>query len=509
MARQSPLELLPADFRRLGHRLVDDLADFLATLPSRPVSPGATPTELRATLGRQPLPEGGADPDVLLARATRLMLGHSVFNGHPCFMGYITSSAAPLGSLAELLAATVNPNCGSWGLSPMATLIEEQTVAWIGELVGAPRECGGLLVSGGNMANMVGFWAARTARTPGAVREHGLGATKLVAYCSAETHTWIQKAADLSGLGTDAVRWIAVDAQRRLDVASLTGAIAADRAAGFTPFLVVGTAGTVSTGAIDPLRALAALCKAEGIWFHVDGAYGAPAAVVPGASDDLRAMTEADSIAVDPHKWLYAPLEAGCALVRDPALLRGAFAYTPSYYHFDSGDAAPPPNYYEYGPQNSRGFRALKVWLALQQVGRRGYETMIGEDIRLSRALFDLAAAHPELQAVTQGLSITTFRYVPPGFARDDEGTNETLNTLNSRILDALQQSGRAYVSNALVDGRFVLRSCIVNFRTSEADLIELVSAVVEIGRAIHNHDGTTARRPFINLTQPDRTDRT
>ena len=432
-----------------------------------------------------------------------MLLAHSVFNGHPRFMGYITSSAAPLGSLAELLAATVNPNCGSWGLSPMATLIEEQTVAWIGELVGAPKGSGGLLVSGGNMANMVGFWAARTAKASWAARQHGLaapGAAKLVAYCSAETHTWIQKAADLSGLGTDAVRWIAVDGQRRLDVAALTRQIATDRANGSTPFLVVGTAGSVSTGAVDPLRALAALCKAEDIWFHVDGAYGAPAVVAAGAPDDLGAMSEADSIAVDPHKWLYAPLEAGCALVRDPALLRGAFAYTPAYYHFDSGDAAPPPNYYEYGPQNSRGFRALKVWLALRQVGRRGYEEMIGEDMRLSRALFDLVAAHPELEAVTQGLSITTFRYVPPGTRRDDPAANDVLNPLNSRILDALQQSGRAYVSNAMVDGRFLLRSCIVNFRTSQPDLQELVDAVVEIGRELHNHEGAKGHH------QPDPT---
>jgi aromatic-L-amino-acid/L-tryptophan decarboxylase len=486
--RSAPLDLSPSDFRRLGHRLVDDLADFLTTLRSRPVSPGATPSDLRSRLGRRSLPEDGADPERLLAEATRLMADTSVLNGHPRFMGYITSSAAPLGSLAELLAATVNPNCGSWGLSPMATLIEEQTVAWISQLVGAPPESGGLLVSGGNMANMAGFWAARTAKASWDVRQHGLdapGASRLVAYCSAETHTWIQKAADLSGLGTSAVRWIQVDGQRRMDIAALERRIASDRAEGLTPFLVVGTAGTVGTGAVDPLRALSALCKAEKLWFHVDGAYGAPAVVVPGVPDDLHAMGEADSIAVDPHKWLYAPLEAGCALVRDPAGLRAAFAYTPAYYHFDSGDAAPPPNYYEYGPQNSRGFRALKVWLALQQVGRRGYETMIGEDIRLSRVLFDLVAAHPELEAITQGLSITTFRYVPPGVSSDDPAANEVLNTLNSQILDRVQQSGRAYVSNAMVDGRFVLRSCIVNFRTSEPDLREVVDAVVEIGQSI------------------------
>jgi aromatic-L-amino-acid decarboxylase len=485
MSRHAPPELSPADFRRLGHQLVDDLANFLEGLPARAVSPGLTPTDARQLIETRPLPQTGADPGALLDEATRLVTGYSLFNGHPRFMGYITSSAAPLGSLAELLASTVNPNCGSWGLSPMATLIEAQTVSWIAELLGCPSDSGGLLVSGGNMANMVGFWAARAAHADWDLRSDGVvapGASRLVAYCSPETHTWIQKAADLSGLGTSAVRWIPVDAARRMDLAALVAQIAADRQAGLRPFLVVGTAGSVSTGAVDPLSDLAALCRQQRLWFHVDGAYGAPAVVAANAPRDLEAMAQADSVAVDPHKWLYAPLEAGCALVRDPAKLRGAFSYTPAYYHFDSADAAPPPNYYEYGPQNSRGFRALKVWLVLRQVGRQGYAARIAEDIRLSQRLFEIASAEPELEAATQGLSITTFRYMPTGV---DPSATTALNALNEKILDNLQKSGRAYVSNAMVDGRFLLRACIVNFRTTEEDLRELVRAVVEIGRAL------------------------
>ena len=492
MPRHSPLDLSADQFRSLGHTLVDDLADFLDGLPARPVSPGEPPAVVGQALGDRSLPREGADPAQLLARAVQLLSQHSVFNGHPRFMGYITSSPAPLGSLAELLAAVMNPNCGSWGLSPMATLIEQQTVAWIAELVGAPASSGGLLVSGGNMANMVGFWAARTARATWDVRAQGLTgpqAAGLVAYCSAETHTWVQKAADLSGLGTDSVRWVPVDAGLRMDVEALARQVETDRAAGLLPFLVVGTAGTVSTGAVDPLHEIAELCRTAGMWFHVDGAYGAPAVAAANAPPELRAMAEADSIAVDPHKWLYAPLEAGCALVRDPARLGAAFSYTPSYYHFDSGDAAPPPNYYELGPQNSRGFRALKVWLTLQQVGSQGYQAMIAEDIRLSCVLYGLCAAHPELEAATQGLSITTFRYVPPGADRQDPAQADALNRLNQRILDRLIESGRAYISNAVVDGRFLLRSCIVNFRTDEEDLDALVEAVVEIGRAAADED--------------------
>jgi glutamate/tyrosine decarboxylase-like PLP-dependent enzyme len=483
------MELPPSEFRRLGHRLVDHIADFLDSLPARPVAPTVQPSELRTRVGAGGLPEEGTDPGELVDRAARLLFEASVFNGHPRFMGYITSSAAPIGALADLLASSVNPNCGGYGLSPVATVIEEQTVAWIAELVGAAHGTSGLLVSGGNMANMVGFWAGRAARAGWPMRAGGMaaeGAARMVAYCSAETHTWVQKAADLSGLGTDAVRWIPIDGRQRMKVEELRAQIAADRAAGLQPFLVVGTAGTVATGAVDPLEAIADICAAEGLWFHVDGAYGAPAAVVPGAPADLAAMRRADSIAVDPHKWLYAPLEAGCALVRDAAHLRGAFSYTPDYYHFhEDGAETPPPNYYEYGLQNSRGFRALKVWLGLQQVGRRGYARMIEEDIRLSRELYALAGAHPEIEAVTQALSIATFRYVPPGVDRTSPAHLETLNRLNERVLERVQSGGTAFVSNAMLDGRFLLRACIVNFRTDASDLHQVVNAVVEAGRAV------------------------
>ncbi len=482
------MELSPPDFRRLGHVLVDHIADFLETLASRPVVPALSPAELRERVGQTSLPAGGAAPEAIVDRAARLLFEASVFNGHPRFMGYITSSAAPIGALAELLAASVNPNCGGYGLSPVATVIEEQTVAWIAELVGAAPGSSGLLVSGGNMANMIGFWAARAAKATWPMRTDGVGAasaSRMTAYCSAETHTWVQKAADLSGLGTDAVRWIPVDRDQRMRVDELRAQIAADRAAGLLPFLVVGTAGTVATGAVDPLEEMAGVCEAEGLWFHVDGAYGAPAALARDAPRDLEAMRRADSIAVDPHKWLYAPLEAGCTLVRDAAYLRGAFSYTPDYYHFHEGIAEPPPNYYEYGPQNSRGFRALKVWMGLQQVGRDGYARMIDEDMRLSRELFALARAHPEIEAVTQSLSIATFRYVPPGVDPESPASLEPLNRLNERVLERVQAGGTAFVSNAMLNGRFLLRSCIVNFRTDASDLPLVIDAVVAAGRAL------------------------
>jgi aromatic-L-amino-acid/L-tryptophan decarboxylase len=374
--RDAPLAIDPAAFRTVGHRLVDTLADFLDSLPRRPVTRNESPSEVRAALGLGGgLPDAGTDPAVLLEETASLLFDHSLFNGHPRFFGYITSSPAPIGILAEFLAAAVNPNVGAWMLSPAATEIESQTVRWIASFIGYPEDCGGLLVSGGNMANMVCFMAARAAKAGWNVREQGMGGTgrALRVYGSAETHTWIQKAADLSGLGSASIRWIRTAEDLRMDVDALRRAIEADIAAGETPCMVVGTAGSVGTAAIDPLPAIAAMCKEYGLWFHVDGAYGGFAAAVPDAPDDLRALREADSIAVDPHKWLYAPLEAGCALVRDADALRNAFAYHPPYYHFEERAT----NYVDYGPQNSRGFRALKVWLGLRHLGREGYAQLI------------------------------------------------------------------------------------------------------------------------------------
>src|SRR6185436_6101585 len=306
------------------------------------------------------------DPGALLREAAGLLFDHSLFNGHPRFFGYITSSAAPIGMLADLLAAAVNANVGAWKLSPMATEIEAQVVRWLAEFIGYPSDCGGLLLSGGNVANLTCFLAARAAQAGWDVRKQGVASGPLLcAYASTETHTWIQKAADLAGLGTEAIRWIRVDRQQRVDVGALEVQYRRDIESGYRPFLAVGSAGTVSTGAVDPLPDLGAFCREHNLWFHVDGAYGAFAATVPGVPADFSGLRLADSVAVDPHKWLYAPLEAGCALVRNPAALRTAFSHHPPYYHFDERAM----NYVDYGPRNSRGFRALKVWLALRQVG--------------------------------------------------------------------------------------------------------------------------------------------
>jgi glutamate/tyrosine decarboxylase-like PLP-dependent enzyme len=484
--RVTPLEMAPDEFRRVGHDLVDRIADFLSTLRDRPVTAGETPAELRNLLGRASLPAAGTAAAALLPDTARLLFDHSLLNGHPRFMGYITSSAAPLGALAEMLAATVNPNVGGWELSPVASEIEAQTVRWVAELVGYPADCGGLLVSGGNMANCGCFLAGRramlgeSARTDGIPRNGGA----LRVYTSAGTHTWIQKACDLFGLGTDAIRWIPTDAGQRMRTDLLRERIREDLARGDRPIMVVGTAGSVSTGAVDPIRELADVCREHRLWFHVDGAYGAPAAVLPDAPEDLHALALADSLAVDPHKWLYAPIEAGCVLVREPHRLNEAFGYSPAYYRFDTEGEEPPINYHELGPQNTRGFRALKVWLGLRQAGREGYVRMIGDDCRLAEALHGHVAAHPELEAATLGLSITTFRYVPRDL-RGAAAAEPYLNALNETLLTRLKLAGELFVTNAVLDGRFLLRACIVNFRTTDADVAAIPAIVARAGRAV------------------------
>jgi len=335
------------------------------------------------------------------------------------------------------------------------------------------------------MANFIGVLAARRARADWDVRRAGLGAgRRLRLYASVETHTWVQKAADLFGFGTDAIRWLPTDSAQRMDTGALRARIAEDRAAGDLPFLVVGSAGTVSTGAVDPLPEIAAIAREHGLWFHVDGAYGAPAVAAPGAPADLAGLRLADSLAVDAHKWLFVPLEAGCALVRDRAALRDTFSYRPPYYHYAEADDE-VIHFHELGPQNSRCFRALKVWLALRRAGRARYAGLIQGNLDLAAEMERAIRAEPELEAVTRSLSITTFRFVPAGLVPGSEASERYLNDLNAALVHRVQRSGEAFISNAVVDGRFCLRACITNFRSTPADVRALPEIVIRLGRAL------------------------
>ena len=488
--RETPIEINKEDFKKIGYQLIDTVANFFDNIDDYPVTKGESPLQLQNILGTSTLPEQATPAEEIVTRASDLLLNHSLFNGHPKFLGYITSSPAPIGVLADLLAAAVNQNVGAQLLSPIATEIEKQTVQWLAEFIGVSPTYGGILVSGGNMANFNAFLVARAAKTSKNLKEEGLtnSNSKLVAYCSKTTHTWVEKAAILFGNGSKSIRWIPTDAENKMDNEILSKTIQQDLKDGYQPFMVVGTAGDVSTGVVDNLKEIAEICKKNKLWFHIDGAYGAPAAIIPELKELFEGIEAADSIALDPHKWLYAPLEAGCTLVKNPKHLIDTFSSHPEYYNFSKTEEGQSLNFYEYGLQNSRGFRALKVWMALQHIGSDGYKKMIAEDIELSELLFDLAAAHPELEAMTQNLSITTFRYVPTqNLPEENVKREEYLNTLNEVLLDKLQQGGEVFLSNAIIKEHYYLRGCIVNFRTSKKDIEEIVEIVVREGIKTHH----------------------
>ncbi len=487
--RENPIEIGKTEFKKIGYQLVDSIAEFFDTIDQRPVTTTKKASELQKELGDRSLPENGTDSAKLLAKTTDLLFTNSLFNGHPKFFGYITSSPAPMGILSDLLASAVNPNVGANILSPMATEIEKQTIKWLAQFIGVSADCGGILVSGGNMANFTAFLAARTARAPKSIKEFGISGSseKMTVYCAKSTHTWIDKAAVLFGLGSNSIRWIATTASNQIDEKILEQAIVQDHRNGFKPFLVIGTAGDVSTGAVDNLKNLSMISRKYNLWFHIDGAYGIPAAVIPSLKSMFDGISEADSIAIDPHKWLYSPLEAGCTLVKNPQHLIDTFSSHPEYYNFTTNRGETTQNYYEFGMQNSRGFRALKVWMTLQQVGRKGYEKLINEDIELSKILFQLAEKHEELEAVTHNLSITTFRYIPRDIKSSGEEKYNYMNSLNEALLNDLQTGGEVFLSNAVVNGKYCLRVCIVNFRTSKKDIEEMVEIIVKKGREMHS----------------------
>jgi glutamate/tyrosine decarboxylase-like PLP-dependent enzyme len=465
------LDLSPDQFRILGYQAIDLLAEQLAAVRDTPAR-RALPEELRAGLLGQPLPEAGCAPEEVLAAAAQRVLPYPMGNTSPRFFAWVNSPAAPLGVLSELLAAGMNPSVA--GGDHAATYVEHAVLGWLKQLVGYPADSGAILASGGSMANLIGLAAMRFAMAQGQIRAQGFAgeAAPMVVYTSTQGHSCIEKAVELLGIGHDYLRKVPVDADYRMDMGRLRAAIAADRAAGLRPVCVAASAGTVNTGAIDLLAEVADLCAAEGLWFHVDGAYGGVGVLAAQTAGRYHGLERADSLAIDPHKWLYMPVECGCAFVRDAGLLRNTFSLTPPYLR----DDASLPWFAEFGPQQTRGFRALKLWMTMQQIGVQGYRELISRDIELARALQARIRERADFELIAAGaLSITCFRYAPPS-AQD-------LDSLNRRLLDIVQREGQVFLTSTQLDGKLVLRACIVNFRTSEADLDFLLDTLAEAGQ--------------------------
>ena len=477
-----PETLDPEDWdglRGLAHRIVDEAIDFVQHVRERPVWQ-PLPAEVAARL-RTPVPLEPQGAEAVYRDFREQVMPYSMGNIHPRFWAWYMGNGTMLGALGEFLAATLNPNVG--GGNHVANHIESQVIDWCKQMLGYPAEASGLLVSGGSMANLVGLTVARNVKAGVDVRTQGLQgpAGRLVLYGSAEVHSCNQKAVELLGLGSNALRKIAVNERYEMDIGALERRIAADRASGFLPFCVIGTAGTVNTGAIDDLPALAELCRREQLWFHVDGAIGAVVKLAPRHRDLVDGMERADSIALDPHKWLHVPFEAGCALVRDAREHRRSFALTPEYLeHTERGLASGSIWFSEYGVQLSRGFRALKVWLSIKEHGIRKFGRLIEQNIAQARYLAERIDAEAALERLAPApLNIVCFRYNPGGL------TDAGLSALNQELLVRLHESGVAAPSYTTLGGKYCLRAAIVNHRTRTEDLDLLIEAVCRLGREL------------------------
>ncbi|MBI3636922.1 MAG: amino acid decarboxylase [Candidatus Rokubacteria bacterium] len=481
----TPPAIEPEHFRRLGHAMIDLVTDYLAGMRERPVFRPMPPAE-RGALMQEVLGEAGASPEAIVERFRTAVMPHAMGNGHPRFFGWVNSPPAPMGVLADLLAAAMNPSCA--GGDHAATYVERAAVRWLMELIGFPVEGSmGLLTSGGSVATLIGLAAARhwAATDDGwNIRAEGLqrGRPQFVLYMTEQGHSSIQKAAELLGLGAEAIRNVPEDEHFRMDVPALRKAILTDRAAGKRPFCVTASAGTVGTGAVDPLADLTDLCAAERLWLHVDGAYGAIAAV-SAPRERYPGLERVNSLALDPHKWLSIPVECGAVLLRDGRLLREAFSLVPAYLRTepDRGFGG-LPWFSEYGVQQTRGFRALKLWMTLQHLGRDGVRGLVAHHVAMAERLADIVDHASDLERLAPvELSIVCFRYAPTQLRGDEEA----LNALNKRVMEEVQASGAAFVTQAMLRGRFALRACILHYATTEADIATLVEAVRETGERL------------------------
>ena len=471
------------DVTRQATQLV---AEYFNTIYERPVRAENYAGKTTAALDVD-LPLEGVPLDRLIAEC-RTIFDLSRHNGHPRFFGYVASPSTPIGAYADLITGALNANITCWRSGPAGTELERLVVRWLGSLIEYDRDAHGLLTSGGSMANMIALLVASRRKLGDEASRKGLWnqGSPLIIYASEEVHMSIPKAADVLGLGRDHVRVIACDDGQRMRVDSLRQQIESDLRDGLRPCCVVASAGTVNTGVVDPLDEIATVASDFDLWFHVDGAYGAPGILDEQKKHLFRGLERADSVSLDPHKWLYVPVDAGCLLFRDPRPVKAAFStedadYIKVHGHIDDEAFA----FWDYGVELSRRFRALKVWLTLSYYGARRIAEAVSEDISLAAYLGELVSAADDFELLAPvELSICCFRYVPPGV----KITEAELDRLNERIMGRVQTGGRAYVSNATVGGRFALRACITNFRTTRFDIEETIEAIRDAARQESNH---------------------
>jgi aromatic-L-amino-acid decarboxylase len=491
----SRLDLAAEEVRRIGGEAVDLVADYYDSIRDRPVFSGATARDVSERLD-QTLPEAGADFDELLGVFRDVILRFNRHNGHPRFFGYVASPGTAVTALADMLASALNSNVTSWRSAPASTQIERLTIDWIKQIFGYPADACGAFVSGGSMANFSGLAAARGVKAPADVTHEGMLAAgrAMRIYMSEEGHHSITKAAGLLGIGRNNLRVVRVDDRFRIDIEDLKRKVEEDLRDGHLPFCVVASAGTVSTGAFDPLGEVADVARAYNLWMHVDASYGGFAVMAESARGLFDRISEADSISLDPHKWLYVPIDCGCVLYRDPAAARAAFGQDAEYTRVVEREPDESFAFWDYTPELSRRFRALKVWMMLKSAGTRALGEAIEKNIACAKRLARLVEASEDFEMLAPvELSIFCFRYIPASARRELRGAsrgraeeiNRGLDELNERVMVELQRDGDAYLSNARVRGRFSLRGCVINYRTTERDMEILLEDVRRVAEKI------------------------
>jgi aromatic-L-amino-acid/L-tryptophan decarboxylase len=474
----SDIETSPERFREMALRAVELVERYYAELPTMPVMPATTALAVRDLL-REPLPEHGTNPAVALDTVRDVVYPLCRHNGHPRFFGYVASPGTAAAAIGDLLAAGLNANVTSWRSAPAAAEMEHLVIDWLKAIIGYDPGSTGLLVSGGSMANFSALAAARTAADPDIARRGSSHGPPLRVYVSDEGHFSIHKAARLLGIGSENVQSIATDAALRIDLTELERRIDADRKAGLRPMCVVANAGTTNTGAFDPLEDLAEIAERNRLWLHVDGAYGAFSALAPSAKHLFAGIERADSVALDPHKWLYTSMGCGCILYRNPQAANATFSHDAEYTRPVGLARDEAFAFWDLGPELSRPFRALTVWLQIKLHGARHLAAAVESNLACAKYFGSLVrnAADFELLAPV-GLSIFCFRFRPQAYTGD-------LDALNERILIELQRAGSSYLSNASVGGRFALRGCVLNYRTTLQDMDRLLDDVREAARLV------------------------
>lgn len=467
------------EFRALAHRMVDDSLDYLRTLHERPAWT-AVPAEVHAALADEALPREAQGEAAVYEEFLARVLPYTNGARSGRFFGWVQGNGTPLGMMADMLASGMNAHLAGFNDAPR--VVELRVIAWLAELMGFPKGASGLLMSGGSMANYLGLAVARHARAGYDLRKHGvLGGPRLMVYASTEAHSWAHKGVELLGLGTESLRKVPVDDALRVEVAAMRAMIAADRAAGRRPICIIGTAGTVNSGATDDLDALADLAAAENLWFHVDGAFGALARLSPTLAPIVKGLERADSVALDLHKWVYLPYEVACVLVRDPQLHRDAFALAPSYLRDEGrGVIAGGLVFADRGPELTRGFKALKVWMSFKAHGVDAFAALIEQNVAQARAFAARIATIPGIEiSAPVSLNIVCWRYVA------EACSDEQCDALNRELLLRIQETGLAVPSGSHIKGRYVIRTCITNHRTRWADLEALASGIAPLARQI------------------------